>query len=62
MGSRYSLWREKANNNSNSNNYMSIFGSVSYDAFRGIGKRKWLNIAKGNEEYCKALGLEKVFK
>ena len=26
-------------------------------AFHGIGKRKWLNIVKGNKECCKKLGL-----
>ena len=30
-----------------------LLGSV----FHGISERKWLNIAKGNGEYCKALGL-----
>ena len=26
-------------------------------AFHGIGKRRWLNIVKDNEEYYKVLGL-----
>lgn len=28
----------------------------STSAFHGIGKRRWLNIAEGNEEHCNALG------
>ena len=32
-------------------------GCDSTSAFHRIGKRKWLNIVKGNEEYCNALGL-----
>ena len=30
----------------------------STSAFHGTGKRKWLNIVKGNEEYCKELCLQ----
>ena len=32
-------------------------GCASTRTFHRIGKRKWLNIVKGNEEYCNALGL-----
>ena len=35
----------------------ALLGCDSTIAFNGIGKRKWLNIVKGNEEYCNALGL-----
>ena len=35
----------------------TFLGYDSTSAFHGIGKRKWLNIVKGNEEHCNALGL-----
>ena len=35
----------------------AISGGDSTSVFHGMGKMKWLNIIKGNEEYYNALGL-----